>query len=154
MNLEIFSITTNKDLKVVKQLFVEYVDSLGFNLDFQNFKEELTDLPGEYAPPKGSLLLAKYQGKTVGCAALREFADGICEMRRLYVKQEFRRLKIGRQLAEAIIQQAREIGYNSMRLDFIGPRIAEQLYKSFGFKEIVPYEDIPIEGAVFMELKL
>lgn len=152
--LKIYPINTEKDLEVAKQLFVEYVDCLGFDLCFQGFEEELANLPGEYVRPDGCLLLANYQGHFAGCVALRKFSDGVCEMRRLYVKPELRGLKIGKALAKAVVAKAKNIGYDSMRLDFIAPRAAEALYRSLGFKEINPYEDIPIANAVFMELKL
>lgn len=153
--LKIISAKTNEDLEIAKQLFVEYADCLEFDLCFQNFEEELANLPGCYAPPEGCLLLAKYQDKTAGCVGLRELSNGVCEMKRLYVKQEFRGLKIGKALAKVVIQQARKAGYNCMLLDFISPReAAKSLYESFGFKETDSYENIPVEGAVFMELKL
>jgi GNAT superfamily N-acetyltransferase len=152
--LEIFPVETGEDIEIIKKLFVEYAESLGLDLGFQNFEEELADLPGCYAPPEGCLLLAKYQDKVAGCVGLRELSDGVCEMKRLYVKQKFRGLKIGKALAEAVIQQARKARYSCIRLDFIAPRTSESLYRSLGFKEIAPYEDIPIESAVFMELKL
>lgn len=152
--LNIFTVKTKEDIDITKELFVEYADSLGFDLFFQNFNEELENFPGEYIPPEGCLLLARYNDQPIGCVALRKLSYGICEMKRLYVKEEFRGLKIGKALAETIIHQARKMEYDYMRLDFIAPRIAEQLYKSLGFKEIAPYENIPIKGAVFMELKL
>ncbi|MHC4476195.1 MAG: GNAT family N-acetyltransferase [Planctomycetota bacterium] len=153
--LRIYPVETGEDLKIAKQLLVEYADCLEFDLCFQNFEEELANLPGEYAPPEGCLLIAEYDGEITGCVALRKQNDGVCEMKRLYVKQKFRGLKIGKALAEAIIEQARKAGYTHMRLDFVSPRqAAECLYESLGFKETDAYEEIPIEGAVFMELKL
>jgi GNAT superfamily N-acetyltransferase len=150
----IFPVETDEDIEIAKQLFVEYADCLGFDLGFQNFEEELANLPGKYAGPEGCLLIAKYKDEIAGCAAFGKLSDGVCEMKRLYVKQEYRGLKIGRELAETVIEQSRKMGYNCMRLDFIAPRVSELLYRSLGFKEIAPYEDIPLEGAVFMELKL
>jgi len=153
--LKIHPVETNEDLEIVKKLFIEYADCLEFDLCFQNFEEELANLPDYYALPKGCLLLAKYQDKAVGCVGLRELGDGICEMKRLYVKQEFRGLKIGKALAEAVIQEARKAGYNCMLLDFISPRkVVRSLYETLGFKKTAPYENIPIAGAVFMELAL
>ncbi|MHC4635194.1 MAG: GNAT family N-acetyltransferase [Planctomycetota bacterium] len=152
--LRICKVEKHEDIKSVRELFVEYAESLGFDLGFQDFEEELANLPGCYAPPEGCLLIAEYDDEIAGCAALRKLSDGICEMKRLYVKQKFRGLKIGKALSEAVIQQAQKEGYSCMRLDFIAPRTSESLYRSLGFKEIAPYEDIPIEGAVFMELKL
>jgi ribosomal protein S18 acetylase RimI-like enzyme len=153
--LKIFLVETDKDLEIVKRLLVEYVDSLDFDLVFQNFEEELRNLPGEYAPPTGCLLLAKYKGQPAGCVALRKLSDGICEGKRLYVRPQFRGLKIGRKLVEAIIAEARRIGYSSIRGDTVpSMQIAQALYASLGFKEIEPYCRDPVEGAKFIELKL
>ena len=110
--LKIFAVKTEKDIEITKKLFIEYADSLGFDLCFQNFEDELANLLGDYAPPSGCLLLAKYKGRTAGCIGLRKLSGDICEMKRLYVKPGFRGLKIGRKLAEAIIAEARRIGYN------------------------------------------
>lgn len=152
--LKIFPVETDKDYRVAKQLFVEYADCLGFDLCFQDFEGELASLAEEYASPKGCLLIAEYDDEAAGCVGLKELGDGVCEMKRLYVKQEFRGLKIGKALAQAVIQHGRKVGYNCMRLDFVKPRVAEALYRSLGFKEIAAYEDIPMPGAVYMELKL
>lgn len=153
--LKIFPVETDKDLEIVKRLFIEYADSLGFDLSFQNFDEELANLPGDYAPPTGCLLLAKYKDQPAGCVALRKLSDGICEGKRLYVRPQFRGLKIGRKLVEAIIAEARRIGYSSIRGDTVpSMQIAQALYASLGFKEIEPYCRNPVEGAKFIELKL
>ena len=153
--LKIFPVETDKDLEIVKRLFIEYADSLGFDLSFQNFEEELRNIPGEYAAPEGCLLLAKYQNKVAGCVALRKLSNGICEGKRLYVRPQFRGLKIGRKLVEAIIAEARRIGHSSMRGDTVpSMQIAQALYASLGFKEIEPYCRNPVEGAKFIELKL
>ncbi len=153
--LKIYPAKTDKDLEIVRTLLVEYVDSLGFDLVFQNFEEELRNLPGEYAAPEGCLLLAKYQDQPAGCAALRKLSDGICEGKRLYVRPQFRGLKIGRKLAEAIIAEAQRIGYTRIRGDTIpSMQVAQALYASLGFKEIAPYQQSLTETSVFMELKL
>jgi putative acetyltransferase len=153
--LRIVAVETNEELEIIKELFVEYADSLGFDLDFQNFDNELTNLPGQYCPPRGCLLLAEYESQPAGCVALRPLSDEICEMKRLYVRPQFRGLGIGRTLAEAIIEQARNIGYTLMRLDTVpAMKVARALYKSLGFKKINPYRHNPIEGAKFMELSL
>jgi len=128
---------------------------LGFDLDFKNFKKELANLPGDYAPPGGRLLIALWREQLSGCVALRKLEDRICEMKRLYVRPQFRGKGIGRALAEAIIEKAREIRYHSMRLDTISSMDgARALYLSLGFKEIAPYRYNPIKGAAFMELGL
>ena len=152
--LKIYPTQTTKDFEITKQLFVEYVDGLGFDLDFQGFREELENLPGKYVLPESCVLLAKYQENIAGCVAIEKLSDDTCEMKRLYIKPSFRGLKIGKALAEEVIEQARKTGYTHMRLHFIAPRIAETLYRSLGFAEIDPYEDVPIPNAVFMELKL
>jgi putative acetyltransferase len=153
--IEIFEVKMEEDIALVSQLFIEYVDSLGFDLVFQNFEEELRNLPGEYAAPEGCLLLATYKGQPAGCVALRKLSDGICEAKRLYVRPQFRGLKIGRKLMESIISEARRIGYSSIRGDTVpSMQIAQALYASLGFKEIEPYCRNPVEGAKFIELSL
>jgi len=101
--LKILDVEVGKNLKIVRKLFEEYAKSLGFDLSFQNFDEELAKLPGEYTPPTGCLLLATYQDKAAGCVALRQLSEGVCEMKRLYVRPEFRRQGVGRALAEVVI---------------------------------------------------
>jgi ribosomal protein S18 acetylase RimI-like enzyme len=153
--LEIFKADTENDVEIIRGLFIEYAGSLGFDLGFQNFEEELANLPGEYAKPTGCLLLAKYLDKIAGCVALRKLSDNICEGKRLYVRPEFRGLKIGRKLVEAIIAEARRMGYEFMRGDTISSMEAAcRLYKSLGFYEIEAYRYNPLEGAIFLELKL
>jgi GNAT superfamily N-acetyltransferase len=142
-------------LSQVRELLIEYAASLGFELHFQEFKKEMAEFPGEYAPPDGRFLLAQEGEKTAGCVALRKISQGVCEMKRLYVRPEFRKKGIGKGLATAIIEEACEIGYKHMRLDavpFMKEAIA--LYLSLDFKEIESYRYNPIEGAKFMELDL
>lgn len=152
---KIFPAKTDQDTKIIKELFGEYGDSLGLDLSFQNFEEELVNLPGDYGPPMGCLLIATHQGQTAGCVGLRPFGEGACEMKRLYVRKEFRRLGISRALAEAVIEWGRSHGYTSMRLNTNQKMVeAIGLYTSLGFKEIGPYEHVSVEDLVFMELKL
>jgi ribosomal protein S18 acetylase RimI-like enzyme len=153
--LKIFEAKTEKDIESFRTLLKEYVDSLGIDLSFQNIQEELANLPGCYARPEGCILLASYDGQIAGCVALRKLNDSICEGKRLYVKPQFRGLEIGRKLIEAIIAEARKIGYTHIRGDTLPTmKAAQALYASLGFKEIEPYRYNPIEGAIFLELKL
>jgi putative acetyltransferase len=139
-----------------RELFKEYAARLGIDLCFQNFEKELARLPGDYVPPAGRLFLAMNDDEAVGCVALRRIADGICEMKRLYVRPEFRGTGLGHTLAETIIQSAREIGYGRMRLDTLPGKMdrAIAMYRSLGFTNIEPYYHNPVEGAAFMELIL
>jgi len=139
-----------------RELFLEYAQSLGFSLCFQNFDRELANLPGDYAPPQGRLLLAEYEGKLVGCVALHPLDPTICEMKRLYLRPQFRGKGLGRVLADRIIAEARHIGYHRMRLDTVGPvmKDAVAMYRKLGFQEIAPYCPNPMAGVVYMELQL
>ncbi len=153
--LRIVEVETSDDLELVRELFVEYVESLGFDLGFQDFEVELADLAEHYDAPGGCLLFASWKGQAAGCVAIKRFRDGICEMKRLYVKPQFRGLGIGRSLAETVIEKARMSGYDLMCLDMVLPRdAARSLYLSLGFSDIEPYRYNPMEGAAFMELKL
>ncbi len=155
IKLELRPVETARDVASARRLFLEYAESLHFNLCFQNFDEELKRLPGEYSSPSGRLLLARANGKLAGCVALHHFADGVCEMKRLYVRPKFRGLGLGRLLAEKIVTEATLIDYQSMRLDTINTmNVAIKLYEEMGFVRIAPYRPNPIEGAVYMELTL
>lgn len=153
--LQIVEVHAGNDLQIVQGLFEEYAASLGISLDFQDFEEELALLPGEYAPPNGHLLLALWQEQAAGCVALRKLSEGVCEMKRLYVRPHFQGLKIGRALAERVITRAREGGYTRMRLDTLpSMERARAMYASLGFQEIAPYRYNLVAGTAFMELVL
>jgi ribosomal protein S18 acetylase RimI-like enzyme len=153
MSISIIQAETQEQVKDAKALFLEYAKSLNFDLCFQDFDKELASLPGDYTPPEGRLLIAMQNNQVAGCVALRKFEDNICEMKRLYVKPEFRGMKIGKLLAERILEEAKSIGYKKMYLDTV-PSMKEaiQLYKNLGFNEINPYRYNPQPGAIFMEL--
>lgn len=152
---KIVAVKKADQLETVRQLFQEYAEELEFELDFQDFKEELARLPGEYASPDGALLLAIYHGQPVGCVAVRRIGDKSCEMKRLYVQPACRGRGIGKALAVSAINTAIRQGYRSMRLDTIDNMSeAIGLYNSLGFERIEPYRYNPIEGACFFELKM
>jgi putative acetyltransferase len=137
-------------------LFLEYAQSLGFSLCFQGFDKELADLPGDYAPPNGRLLLAELAGHLAGCVALHALEPEVCEMKRLYLRPQFRREGLGRAIAEIIIGEARKIGYKFMRLDTVEPvmKDAVALYRRLGFRQIAAYRPNPMQGTLYMELTL
>ncbi|MFT3743356.1 MAG: GNAT family N-acetyltransferase [Pyrinomonadaceae bacterium] len=139
-----------------RQLFREYENWLGLDLCFQGFEAELAALPGKYASPDGRLYLAYSDQKLAGCIALRKLSDGICEMKRLFIRNEFRGQKIGVGLIEKVIDDALEIGYRTLRLDTFPPKMgkAVSLYETHGFRPIDPYYDNPNEDVLFMELSL
>ncbi len=151
----------DSDAKVerVRELFREYSASLGVDLCFQDFERELRELPGKYASPAGRLLLAydfaAGRKHAAGCGALRPLDTTICEMKRLYMRPEFRGRGIGRVLTESLIAAAREIGYETMRLDTLpSMREAHELYRQIGFREIAPYYASPVAGTRFLALNL
>jgi len=153
--MQILEAHASEHLAVVRELFTEYANSIEIDLCFQSFDRELVELLGRYAPPEGRLLLALENGRAAGCVALRKIGDGICEMKRLYVRPAFRRKRLGRALADAVIAAAREIGYERMRLDTLSSMTeAIALYESLGFQRIAPYYANPSGCAVFLELKL
>ena len=154
--LALFQAESPVQIAKARALFLEYAQSLGFSLCFQNFDKELAELPGDYAPPEGRLLLAEYEGQLAGCVALHKLDDAICEMKRLYLRSQFRGKGLGRLLADRIIAEARQIGYRRMRLDTIAPvmKDAVAMYRKLGFREIAAYRSNPIAGAMYMELQL
>ena len=144
------------EIAQARELFLEYAQSLGFSLCFQNFDQELANLPGDFAPPGGRLLLAEFEGQVAGCVALHKLEKEVCEMKRLYLRSQFRGKGLGRAIAGRIIAEARQIGYQRMRLDTVEPvmRDAVAMYRRIGFREISPYCKNPIAGALYMELLL
>ena len=154
-----FSLTqaeSSADIDEARTLFKEYEASLGISLCFQSFDQELANLPGDYAPPSGRLLLARVEGEIAGCIALRRFDDEICEMKRLYLRPSFRGKGLGGKMVDAILNEAKLIGYSKMRLDTIPGRMDEaiKLYRTIGFKEIPACYDTPLVDTLYMELDL
>jgi ribosomal protein S18 acetylase RimI-like enzyme len=142
------------DIAAVSELFREYGQSLGIDLSFQRFDEELAAMPGDYAEPRGTLLLARVGELAAGCVGLRPLEDDVCEMKRLYVRPTCRGLKIGEALARDVIEAARWRGYARMRLDTLPSMArARRLYEELGFRRIAPYRFNPIAGTAFMELR-
>jgi ribosomal protein S18 acetylase RimI-like enzyme len=153
---QIIQAETPAQIETARAMFLEYAEWLGFSLCFQGFDQELAALPGRYAPPSGRLLLAGAGENTAGVIALRPLDGQTCEMKRLYVRPAFRGQRLGRTLAEKLIAEARAIGYRRMALDTLPDRMGEAitLYRRLGFREIKPYYENPVAGAVFMELAL
>lgn len=147
---------SDEDLDAARTLFREYVESLDFDLNFQDFEREMEALPGPYAPPDGAILLAEVDGTPVGVVAVKPLdEEGVCEMKRLYVTPDVRGHGIGRRLARAILEIAKDLGYEVMRLDTVASMIpARTLYRSLGFEERGPYYHNPLDEAVYMERTL
>jgi ribosomal protein S18 acetylase RimI-like enzyme len=143
------------DLERVRSLFRAYAASLDISLAFQDFDSELANLPAEYAPPQGRLLLAWQGSQAVGCVALRPLGDVVCEMKRLYVSPVARSGGLGHRLASRICAEARSAGYRRMRLDTLpSMAAARRVYESLGFRPIAPYCFNPVPDAVFLEADL
>jgi putative acetyltransferase len=155
--MRIVQAESESEIEQVRELFDEYVTWLDINLCFQNYDKEVADLPGDYAPARGRLLLALADdGVAAGCAALRDLGNGVAEMKRLFVRPAFRGQRLGWQLAEMIVAEARALGYEQIRLDTLPGKMdqAIAMYRVLGFKDIAPYYKNPVTGAVFMELEL
>ena len=153
--VEIRQASGDREIKLVRRLFLEYQRELGIDLCFQGFEAELAGLPGDYAPPDGRLFLAYSDGELAGCVALHRFRGDVCEMKRLFLRAGHRGSGLGRMLAEAVIAAAQEIGYARMVLDTLpSMKTAQALYLSLGFHEIPSYRENPVVGTLFMELSL
>jgi len=154
--MKLIQVKSAEEVKQARRLFEEYAAWLGFSLCFQNFDKELAELPGDYAPPNGCLFLAVENDQVAGCVALRKIGEGTGEMKRLYVRPEFRGKGLGRSLTERIIEAARDMGYLRLRLDTLPGKMdqAIDIYRSLGFKDIERYYNNPYEEAAFMELFL
>jgi GNAT superfamily N-acetyltransferase len=153
--MKICQALTPEQIALSRTLFEEYADSLSIDLSFQGFAAELAGLPGVYAPPRGRLLLALAGRDASGCVALRPLGDGVCEMKRLFVRSGFRGQGIGKLLAERIVQEARAIGYRTMRLDTLpSMHTAIRLYEGIGFVRCAAYYETPLTHTVFLEFYL
>jgi putative acetyltransferase len=154
--LQFVQVQSESQIEQVRQLFLEYARSLGFSLCFQNFDQELANLPGDYSPPHGRLLLAEFEGELAGCVALHKLENEICEMKRLYLRPQFRGKGLGRALATRIIAEARDLGYSRLRLDTVESAMqdAVAMYLKLGFRKIDPYCENPMPSALYMELVL
>jgi ribosomal protein S18 acetylase RimI-like enzyme len=154
--MKIYQAQSAADIEIARELFAEYAAALKISLCFQNFDQEVSGLPGSYTPPAGRLLLAIEDDEVAGCIALRPLEDKACEMKRLYVRPQFRGRGLGGRLVTAVIDKARKTGYQQMRLDTLPGKMdrAIALYRSLGFREIPPYYHNPVAGALFMELLL
>ena len=157
--IEILSPRHEADLLQTKEIFLAYAKAINIDLCFQDFDTELANLPGDYSPPRGALLLAWVDQKLAGCCAMRPIDSSdytnAAEMKRLFVRPEFRGLGLGRQLAESIIDAARMSGYDSVLLDTLDDmEIARAMYEDLGFKEIPPYYHNPLAGAHYLKVEL
>lgn len=158
-DVELIVPTGPDDLTATREIFEEYAGGLGVDLNFQNFQAELAALPGDYAPPRGALLLAKVEGIVAGCCALRPLDTvdypNAAELKRLFVRKAFRRFGLGRQLAEAILDSARAADYRCVLLDTLDDmEAARELYVELGFKEIAPYYHNPLPGSHYLKVDL
>jgi putative acetyltransferase len=144
------------DITAVHELFLEYAEWLGFSLAYQNFDDELASLPGKYAAPTGRLILARVDNVPAGCGAIRKLEPPVCEMKRLFVRPEFRGCGLGRKLVETLVGDARILGYSAMRLDTVAEKMGDavRLYKALGFYEIPAYYPHALAGTLYFELRL
>jgi GNAT superfamily N-acetyltransferase len=154
-SIQIGAVAGDEQLQILKELFREYAATLGIDLAFQGFDREVNGLPGAYVPPRGRLLLARVDGGVAGCVAVRPLSADTCEMKRLYVKPEFRGKGVGALLIDRIIAEARSCGFRRMVLDTLPEmHTATALYAAAGFRRCEAYYQTPIRDTVFMELSL
>lgn len=155
MIVEIRQAISEADMAEVRNLFREYADSLSIDLSFQDFERELADLPGSYASPRGALLIAVAGEEVAGCVGLRPLDEHTCEMKRLYIRPPYRSLRAGAALGRAVIEAAKRLQYQTMRLDTLPSMVAAiRLYEQLGFRDIAPYRVNPVFGTRYMELNL
>ena len=157
--VELITPVRPEQLEATRQIFSEYAQQLGIDLEFQSFDAELRGLPGEYAEPQGSLLLALVDGEVAGCCALRALHGvdypNAAEMKRLYVRKAFRRFGLGRQLVDAMLDAARIAGYHCVLLDTLSDmETARALYTEIGFYEVPPYYHNPLAGAHYLKIDI
>lgn len=150
----IVPVRSEEDIEATKALFYEYTAWLDLDLSYQSFDVEMANFPGKYAPPTGELFLARTgQGNPIGCAALRPLDEGVCEMKRLFVKDSAKGLGVGKALVLALIDAAKKLGYHYIRLDSLPKMTAAlRMYRSLGFIDIQPYYETPLPETIFLEL--
>ena len=153
--MQIVHVVTADQLAAVRALFEEYWTSFGFTPCFQNFSGELAELPGSYVPPGGRLALALVEGQSAGCAALRRLDEERCEFKRLYVRSQYRGMRLGRELLAWIVAEAKAAGYRQLVCDTM-PEMADALamYQRAGFQRTDPYSGLPTPGAIFLRMVL
>ena len=155
VSIELVPATTPDLVTTARQLFLEYADAIGVDLEYQGFSAELAALPSPYEPPHGTLLVAHVDGNAAGCVALRRLDEHTGEMKRLYVRPDARGLGLARRLVAAVILAARKCGYNELRLDTLPSMTSAQaLYRALGFAEIPPYNNAHLPGTRFYALRL
>lgn len=153
--IPIANLTAADDLDALRAMLREYEAEIGVDLCFQSFAAELASLPGDYAPPRGRLLLAYTNGALAGCVALKPVDEATCEMKRLYVRPAHRASGLGRDLVTRVIAEARALGFREMRLDTLpSMQQAQRMYERFGFRDIPPYRPNPVPGTRYMGLAL
>lgn len=153
--MDIIAASTPADFDTGKRLFLEYAETLGFSICFQNFGQELADIRHQYGAPNGCLLLVTDGDNTVGCAGVRRWQGDIAELKRMYLRPDFRGKGAGQRLLDAALDRARGLGYRSIRLDTLpSMQAAVALYRKYGFQDIPPYRENPFEGTLYLEKNL